>query len=68
MCGSATLVTVTSSTCMRVTVMTVTVIDHRRSALMGGSSSEAADVAVVMEASRREGRARGLLMSEPALR
>jgi len=33
---------------MRVTVMTVTVIDHRRSALMGGSSSEAADVAVVI--------------------
>src|SRR5262245_2835781 len=37
MCGSATLVTVTSSTCMMVTVMTVAVMAHRRSAPTGAS-------------------------------
>jgi hypothetical protein len=44
------------------------VIDHRRRALMGASSSEAADVSVVISALRRESGARRHLMSEPALR
>ena len=55
MWGSATLITVTSSTCITVTVMTVAVIAHRRSALMGASCSGVAEAsaAVVVIANPR---------------
>src|SRR6267142_1117587 len=47
MWGRATLMTVTSSTIITVTVMPVTVIAHRRRALMGASISGVAVVSVV---------------------
>ena len=40
MWGRATLMTVTSSTCITVTVMTVAVMAHRRNVLIGTSTSD----------------------------
>src|SRR5215471_6863796 len=62
MWGRATLITVTSRTCITVTVMTVTVMAQRRRALRGASKSgvwAASAVAVVISGPLwREGRRR----------
>src|SRR5262245_50929832 len=78
MCGSATFVTVTSSTCMTVTIMTVKVMSHLRVAPTGAPASGGAGasrpgasslgIAARIEDARRPGNPLRLVTTRPRVK